>query len=102
MQIVFDGQALDLHNVLVMIPEAAPNQRSAVNPLHRRRDGQRAVGAATGLVDDQICSLRGPWRTRESPKLFEMDGFPVSPPVNQMPACEGGQNATPRKFLSDC
>jgi hypothetical protein len=39
-----------------------------------------------GPVANQVCSLRGGGEHANPAKLFEMVGFPVSPPVNYSPA----------------
>jgi hypothetical protein len=51
------------------------------------RDGRRAVSLEMGLVTNQVFSLGRPGERTNPAKLFVMGGFPVSPPVNPMPAC---------------
>jgi len=57
-----------------------------LTPCLPERDGRRAMSPEIGMATNQVCSLGGGGEHANPAKLFEMVGFPVSPPVNPMPA----------------
>jgi hypothetical protein len=52
-----------------------------------------------GLVDNQVCSLRGSGEQADPAKLFETLGFSVSPPVNPITACRPGRKRDSSRFF---